>query len=206
MSELTARMLAKADRERAFRNLEEAAAQSQRDVRAGLRDGFGTPTKKGLQEVKPSMRSTPTRTPKKDRSAEIIAAYQDGTTIKRIALKLRISQVTVSKTLTNAGLRPALVRTTATPEEVVALYTAGKTITEIHAETRMPPERVSAAIKAAGVPIRPRNHLKNATACKRAGHDWTLPENVYNRPDGTRSCAECARQDRRAHRARKAAA
>lgn len=204
MSDLTARMLAKAEAAKRFRELEEAAAQSQRDVRAGRRDPFGTPTKKGLQEVTPSMRST--RTPKKDRSAEIIAAYKDGTTIKRIALKLRISQVTVSKTLINAGLRPALVRTTATPEEVVALYRAGKTITEIHAETRMTPERVSAAIKAAGVPIRPRNHLKTATSCKRAGHDWTLPENVYKRPDGTRSCAECARQDRRAHRAKKAAA
>lgn len=40
------------------------------------------------------------------------------------------------------------------------------------------------------------------TGCRRAGHDWTDPRNVYVRPNGRRWCAECARVDaRERHRA-----
>ena len=35
------------------------------------------------------------------------------------------------------------------------------------------------------------------TACRRAGHDWTDPRNVYTRPNGSRFCAECSRQAQR---------
>lgn len=34
-------------------------------------------------------------------------------------------------------------------------------------------------------------------SCRRAGHDWSDPENVYTRPDGRRYCAECRRINRR---------
>lgn len=30
-------------------------------------------------------------------------------------------------------------------------------------------------------------------ACRKAGHDWTNPYNVYTRPNGRRYCAECTR-------------
>jgi hypothetical protein len=32
------------------------------------------------------------------------------------------------------------------------------------------------------------------TSCRRAGHDWTNPANVYVRSDGRRWCAACARE------------
>jgi hypothetical protein len=32
------------------------------------------------------------------------------------------------------------------------------------------------------------------TACRRMGHDWTDPRNVYWEKKGTRRCAECSRQ------------
>lgn len=35
------------------------------------------------------------------------------------------------------------------------------------------------------------------TSCRRAGHDWTDPGNVYVRRNGRRYCAECARIDAR---------
>jgi hypothetical protein len=31
------------------------------------------------------------------------------------------------------------------------------------------------------------------TSCRRAGHDWTDPRNVYTRRNGRRYCAECQR-------------
>ena len=69
MSDLTARMLAKADRERAFRELDEAATQSQRDVRAGLRDELGNPTKRRrLTAVAPAR---PAPRPRKDRKSGV---------------------------------------------------------------------------------------------------------------------------------------
>jgi hypothetical protein len=48
-------------------------------------------------------------------------------------------------------------------------------------------------------------HAENMTrtrpsSCRRAGHDWTNPKNVYVRNNGRRWCAECARQDYRRRR------
>ena len=37
--------------------------------------------------------------------------------------------------------------------------------------------------------------------CRRAGHDWSDPKNVYVRADGRRWCAACARADYRAKKA-----
>lgn len=208
MTDVTARMLAKAEAAKRFRDLEEAAAQSQREVRAGLRDSYGKPTKKGrtAKAPTPPKAPTPRRSNRPDRTDEIIAAYKAGTTIKRIVLLLRINQATVSRTLVTAGLRPELVRTTATPEEVVDLYKSGMTITAITASTRMTRDRISAAIHAAGVPMRARNHLKTATSCAKASHDWTDPKNVRVRADGMRSCAECDRIGQRERRAARKAA
>ena len=31
------------------------------------------------------------------------------------------------------------------------------------------------------------------TSCRKAGHDWTDPRNVYTRRNGRRYCAECSR-------------
>lgn len=44
------------------------------------------------------------------------------------------------------------------------------------------------------------------TKCRKAGHDWSDPDNVYTRPNGRRFCRECARIDRRerTERARRA--
>jgi hypothetical protein len=39
--------------------------------------------------------------------------------------------------------------------------------------------------------------------CRRAGHDWTDPNNVRVRPNGRRWCAECDRQDQRRRYAEK---
>ena len=33
--------------------------------------------------------------------------------------------------------------------------------------------------------------------CRRNGHDWTDPANVYTRPDGRRWCAACSRDDQK---------
>lgn len=48
--------------------------------------------------------------------------------------------------------------------------------------------------------LEPVTHAENQrriavrqTSCRRAGHDWTDPKNVYTRPDGSRYCAECQR-------------
>lgn len=44
------------------------------------------------------------------------------------------------------------------------------------------------------------------TSCRKAGHDWTDPNNVYIRSNGSRCCAECSRIDLRGrYAARKAA-
>lgn len=43
------------------------------------------------------------------------------------------------------------------------------------------------------------------TSCDR-GHDWTNPDNLRIRPDGSRRCAECCRDGQRARRAAKRAA
>lgn len=43
-------------------------------------------------------------------------------------------------------------------------------------------------------------------ACRRAGHDWSDPNNVRTRPSGHRYCAECDRIAQRAKAARKKAA
>jgi hypothetical protein len=57
-------------------------------------------------------------------------------------------------------------------------------------------------------------HAENMTragqhqaACRKAGHDWSDPNNVRRRPNGRRYCAECDRQEQRArYAARKAVA
>ena len=194
MSDLTARMLAKAEAAKRFRDLEEAAAQSQRDVRAGLRDPFGKTTKKGRQPAKPKPAPTPRHSNRPDRTDEIIAAYKAGLNFKQISIKLGINQEAVSRTVTEAGLRPALIRTTATDAEVVEMYKSGMTFAAITQATRMTRERISAAVRAAGVPVR---GVTRQDSCQREGHDWSDPKNVRNRADGTRICAECQRQDAR---------
>ena len=52
--------------------------------------------------------------------------------------------------------------------------------------------------------LEPVTHAENRrrsgqaqTACRRAGHDWTNPRNVYVRRDGRRRCAACSRDDQR---------
>ncbi|WP_138443542.1 HNH endonuclease [Sinomonas susongensis] len=50
-----------------------------------------------------------------------------------------------------------------------------------------------------------RRIAKHQTACRRAGHDWTDPNNVRTRPNGKRYCAECDRQSCRARHARRRA-
>lgn len=39
------------------------------------------------------------------------------------------------------------------------------------------------------------------TACRRIGHDWSDPQNVYTRPNGRRLCRACATEIQRARRA-----
>ena len=39
--------------------------------------------------------------------------------------------------------------------------------------------------------------------CRRAGHDWSDPKNVYVRANGRRYCAECSRRDARERNARR---
>lgn len=111
MTDLTARMLAKADRERAFRNLEEAAAQSQRDVRAGLRDELGNPTRKGrLVAVAPSAPTRPAPRARKPRpTADIITRYQNEASMREIAVALGLTVHGVRAELMAAGvtLRPS---------------------------------------------------------------------------------------------------
>ncbi|MDI1290656.1 MAG: HNH endonuclease [bacterium] len=58
--------------------------------------------------------------------------------------------------------------------------------------------------------LEPVTHAENQlrirarfTACRRAGHDWSVPRNVAVRPNGSRYCAECARIDMRARYAAK---
>jgi len=38
-----------------------------------------------------------------------------------------------------------------------------------------------------------RRASESQTTCRKAGHDWTDPRNVYVRPNGRRYCAECSR-------------
>lgn len=50
--------------------------------------------------------------------------------------------------------------------------------------------------------LEPVTHAENMdrtrpTACRRAGHDWTDPANVYVRKNGRRWCAACSRNDQR---------
>ena len=42
-----------------------------------------------------------------------------------------------------------------------------------------------------------RRLSERQTSCRRSGHDWTDPYNVYTRPNGRRWCAECSRIDQR---------
>jgi hypothetical protein len=55
------------------------------------------------------------------------------------------------------------------------------------------------------VHLEPVTHAENQLrirgrqkACRRAGHDWTIPTNVRTRPNGRRYCAECDRINLRA--------
>ena len=43
-----------------------------------------------------------------------------------------------------------------------------------------------------------RRIAEHQVACRRAGHDWSVPTNVRTRPNGRRWCAECDRIDQRA--------
>lgn len=46
-------------------------------------------------------------------------------------------------------------------------------------------------------PVTHRENQRRAaarmTGCRRAGHDWSIPRNVYVHPNGKRRCRECAR-------------
>lgn len=46
----------------------------------------------------------------------------------------------------------------------------------------------------------PKPPRKKQTECQKAGHDWTNPDNVRTKQNGTRYCGEC---DRIAHHQRK---
>lgn len=48
-----------------------------------------------------------------------------------------------------------------------------------------------------------RRIRERTTSCRRAGHDWTIPSNVYVRANGSRWCAECSREDASIRRANK---
>lgn len=43
-----------------------------------------------------------------------------------------------------------------------------------------------------------RRIAKHQRACRREGHDWSIPSNVRTRPNGRRYCAECDRISLRA--------
>jgi hypothetical protein len=54
------------------------------------------------------------------------------------------------------------------------------------------------------VHLEPVTHAENQrriaarqTACRRSGHDWTIPGNVRTRPNGSRYCAVCEREAQR---------
>lgn len=59
--------------------------------------------------------------------------------------------------------------------------------------------------------LEPVTHAENQrrirerqTSCRRAGHDWTNPRNVYRRPNGSRYCVVCDRDaQRRRYQAKK---
>jgi hypothetical protein len=42
-----------------------------------------------------------------------------------------------------------------------------------------------------------RRIAERQTGCRRAGHDWTDPNNVRSRPNGSRYCAACEREAQR---------
>ncbi len=50
-----------------------------------------------------------------------------------------------------------------------------------------------------------RRIAQRMKGCRKAGHDWSDPNNVRVRPDGSRFCAECNRQDMRQRYADKVA-
>lgn len=160
MSDLTARMLAKADRERTFRELEEAAAQSQRDVRAGLRDEFGTAT--GKQPRAPRKRAT-SPGPRVEPDTKAIAdAYQSGYTIPEIADQQSVSTHTVYRHLKLAKV--PLRAKTALPDdtELVRLYESGLSIRDIAVKFAASNFPVHQRLINAGATMRTRTAARSA--------------------------------------------
>jgi DNA-binding CsgD family transcriptional regulator len=148
------RWLAKSEAASRFRDLEEAAELSQREVRAGTRDAFGEPVMKRARPPRPRNMTFADRV-KPDTDA-IVAAYRDdGLTVPEISKVHGISQHTVYRHLKLAGV--PLRAKTALPEEaeLVRLYESGLSIRQIAKKYSASTVPVHRRLLAAGVTMRP---------------------------------------------------
>ncbi len=160
MTDLTARMLAKAEAAKRFRDLEEAAAQSQRDVRAGLRDGYGTAT--GKQPRAPRKRAT-SPSPRVEPDTKAIAdAYEDGYTVPEVADQQGLTVHTVYRHLKLAKV--PLRAKTALPDdkELIRLYESGLSIREIAVKFAASNYPVHQRLINAGATMRTRTAARSA--------------------------------------------
>jgi len=161
--DITSRMLAKSEAARRFRDLEEAAELSQREVRAGTRDAFGKPITKRARPPRPRT-MTPADRVEPDTDA-IVAAYSDeGLTVPEIAEAQGISQHTVYRHLKLAGI--PLRAKTALPDEaeLARLYESGLSIRQIAKQFSASTVPVHRRLLAAGVTMRPAKGAARSAA------------------------------------------
>jgi transposase-like protein len=97
-----------------------------------------------------------------DQVAELVTAYQQGTTVKELAARYRINRTTVLGHLRRQGVPKRHPEPVADvdADRAVRLYGAGASIGAVAQELRVAPTTVRRVLRKAGVEVRPRGRTR----------------------------------------------